>query len=95
MTLAEHVERYVTFRRALGHTYVQQARCLQDYAAYAEARGESFVRTSTVLDWASTTPSPRQAQVIAQAVRGKLGDGEEAVARVKKRGTARRRRSRE
>ena len=63
MTLAEHVERYVTFRRALGHTYVQQARCLQDYAAYAEARGESFVRSSTVLDWASTTPSPRQAQV--------------------------------
>ena len=63
MTLAEHVERYVTFRRALGHAYVQQARCLQDYAAYAEARGERFVRSSAVLDWASTTPSPRQAQV--------------------------------
>ena len=63
MTLAEHVERYVTFRRALGHTYVEQARCLEDYAAYAEARGESFVRSGTVLDWASTTPSPRRAQV--------------------------------
>ena len=63
MTLAEHVERYVTFRRALGHAYVEQARCLEDYAAYAEARGESFVRSGTVLDWASTTPSPRQAQV--------------------------------
>ena len=63
MTLAEHVERYVTFRRALGHAYVEQARCLQDYAAYGEARGDSFVRSSTVLDWASTTPSPRQAQV--------------------------------
>ena len=32
MTLAEHVERYVTFRRALGHAYVEQARCLHDYA---------------------------------------------------------------
>ena len=63
MTLAEHVQNYVTFRRALGHAYVQQARCLQDYAAYAEARGERFVRSSTVLEWASTTPSPRQAQV--------------------------------
>ena len=63
MTLAEHVEHYVTFRRALGHAYVQQARCLQDYATYAEARGDSFVRSSTVLEWASTTPSPRQAQV--------------------------------
>ena len=63
MTLAEHVEHYVAFRRALGHAYVQQARCLVDYAAYAEARGDSFVRNSTVLDWASKTPSPRQAQV--------------------------------
>ena len=63
MTLAEHVERYVTFRRALGHAYVEQARCLHDYVTYAEACGDSFVRTSTVLDWASTTPSPRQAQV--------------------------------
>ena len=43
MTLAEHVERYVTFRRALGHAYVEPARCLHDYAAYAETRGESFV----------------------------------------------------
>ena len=63
MTLAEHVERYVTFRRALGHAYVEQARCLHDYVTYAEACGDGFVRTSTVLDWASTTPSPRQAQV--------------------------------
>ena len=63
MTLVEHVEHYVKFRRALGHTYVQQARCLQDYATYAEARGDRFVRSSTVLEWASTTPSPRQAQV--------------------------------
>ena len=62
MTLAEHVEHYVTFRRALGHAYVEQARCLHDYVTHAEACGDSFVRTSTVLDWASTTPSPRQAQ---------------------------------
>ena len=60
--MAEHVERYVTFRRALCHAYVGQARCRQDYAAYAEARGDSFVRSGTGLDWPSTTPSPRQAQ---------------------------------
>ncbi len=62
MTLAEHVEHYVAFRRALGHVYVQQARYLQDYAIYAEACGDSFVRSSTVLEWASTASSPRQAQ---------------------------------
>ena len=63
MTLAEHVEHYVIFRRALGHAYVDQARFLHDYATYAEARGERFVRRSTVLDWACKTPSPRQARV--------------------------------
>ncbi len=63
MTLVEHVEHYVTYRRALGHAYVGQARFLQDYATYTEARGDRFVRSSTVLEWASTTPSPRQAQV--------------------------------
>ena len=42
---------------------MEQARCLHDYATHAEACGDSFVRSSTVLDWASTTPSPRQAQV--------------------------------
>ena len=60
MTLAEHAEHYVTFRRALGYSCEAQAQCLQDYATYAGACGDSFVRTSTVLDWASTAPSPRQ-----------------------------------
>jgi len=68
MTLAEHVEHYVTYRRALGHAYVEQARCLHDYATYAEARGERFVRRSTVLGWACTTLSPRQARVRLRCV---------------------------
>ena len=68
MTLTEHVEHYVTFRQALGHAYVQQARCLQDYATHAEARGERFVRSSTVLEWASTTSSARQAQAKLRCV---------------------------
>ncbi len=62
MTLAEHVEHYVSFRQALGHSYGEQARCLRDYAARAESCGDSFVRTDTVLDWATTGTSPRQAQ---------------------------------
>ena len=50
MTLGEHVEHCAAFRRALGHVYVQQARCLLDYAAHAEACGDCFVRSNTVLD---------------------------------------------
>ena len=62
MTLAEHAERYAAFRRALGHSHGAQTRCLRDCAAYAEACGDSFVRTGTVLDRATTNTSPRQAQ---------------------------------
>ena len=46
----------------------------------------------------ATLVEPSRARVeegIAQAERGELGDGEEAVARVKKRAAAKRRRSRE
>ena len=63
MSLVKHVEHYVTFRKALGHAYGEQERCLKDYAVYAEACGDRFVRTSTVLDWVSKTPSPRRAQI--------------------------------
>ena len=62
MTLAEQVRTYVKFRRDLGCDYTQQAHVLDDYATYAEACGDSFVRSGTVLDWASKTSSPRQAQ---------------------------------
>ena len=68
MTLAEHVERYVAFRQALGHAYAQQARNLRNYAAHAEACGDSFVRTSTVLDWAMTNTSCRQARAKLRCV---------------------------
>ena len=63
MSLVKHVEHYVTFRKALGHAYGEQERCLKNYAVYAEACGDRFVRTSTVLDWVSKTPSPRRAQI--------------------------------
>ena len=63
MSLVEHVEHYVTFRKALGHAYGEQERSLRDYAAYAEACGDRFVRNSTVLDWVSKTPSPQRAQI--------------------------------
>lgn len=62
MTLTEHVDAYVRLRRALGHSYVEQARFLRNYASHAEACGDSFVRTGTAPEWASAAPSPRSAQ---------------------------------
>ena len=68
MTLAEHVDAYVRYRQALGHSYAEQAQYLKSYATYAEARGDAFVCSGTVLDWATTTPSPRQAQLRLRCV---------------------------
>ncbi len=62
MTLLEKVNDYVSFRKALGYKYDQQARVLNDYATYAMDCGDQFVRCSTVFNWLSNTPSSRQRQ---------------------------------
>ncbi len=62
MTLTEHVNEYVGFRKAMGYVYDKQARILKDFATHAEDCGDRFVRSSTVLDWLSQTPSPQQKQ---------------------------------
>ena len=62
MTLVEHVERYVSLKRATGYVFVDQEKQLRDYAAYAEVRGDDRIVASTVPDWASRTSSNRQGQ---------------------------------
>ena len=51
------VERYVASIRAAGHTFRQDARLLADYAAFAQARGDSHVRAQSVLEWARRSSS--------------------------------------
>lgn len=58
--LSHDVIRYVELRRALGYSYRVQGQLLHRFAAFAEGRGESHVRTQTVLDWASQAPSAAQ-----------------------------------
>ncbi len=60
MTLTEHVNDYVKYRRAMGYVYGKQARVLTDFATYAEYRGDRFMRSSTVFDWLSQTSSLQQ-----------------------------------
>ena len=62
MTLMEHVERYVSLKRATGRTFGDQEKQLRDYAAYAEERGDDRILAGTVLDWATRTSSNRQGQ---------------------------------
>ncbi len=54
------VSRYVEMHRALGFQYRAQSLLLHNFAAFAEAQGDTTVRVDRVLDWASNAPSAAQ-----------------------------------
>lgn len=58
--LSEHVNRYVELHRAMGFKYRIQACLLRHFVRFAESRGDCFVRTASVLAWASEAPSASQ-----------------------------------
>lgn len=58
MTMREHVERHVAFRRGLGCKFVTEERMLLGYADHAMARGERFTKIDGIMAWASDAPSP-------------------------------------
>ncbi len=51
---------YVELRRAVGFKFRHQSCLLRNFSAFAEARGDSYVRTETVLAWAAEAPSAAQ-----------------------------------
>lgn len=57
MSLAEDVERYIAFKRALGLKFKPQGRVLHRFAEFSQERDERFVRRTTVLDWTGAAPS--------------------------------------
>ena len=61
MTLMDHVARYVALKRRLGYDYRTHAAILRRYARFADGRGDSVVRTTTVTEWASAAVSRHQA----------------------------------
>jgi integrase len=58
--LNDEVARYVALHRSLGYRFRIQAGLLGLYARFAEARGETGIRTDTALAWAGEAPSPAQ-----------------------------------
>ena len=62
MTMTDHAKDYVASRKALGLSFRGQERVLMRYAEHADARGDKFVRINSVLDWAGTATSVRDAQ---------------------------------
>lgn len=67
--LREDIERYIELRQALGYKFRVQASLLSCFARYAEARGDSVVRSQTALDWAGDAPSAPQRRERLNVVR--------------------------
>ncbi len=58
--LSDDVTRYTDLRRSLGFKVRATACLLRRYAEFAEARGDSFVQSRTVIDWAAKALSAPQ-----------------------------------
>ena len=69
MTMRDHVDRYVMFRRRLGPKFAKPERMLRGYADYAMARGEQFTEIGGMLAWASTGRTTRGIHDRLNAVR--------------------------
>ena len=67
--IIDAVERYVALTRTAGHIFRKEARCLANYAAFAQARGENHVRAQSVLEWARRSSSALQRRRLVLLVR--------------------------
>jgi integrase/recombinase XerD len=56
--LTAHIDRYVALRQTLGFKLRDTARLLHAFARFAAARGDTHIRTSTAVAWATEAPSP-------------------------------------
>ena len=57
-TITGHVERFVAMKRKLGYRFTWDANLLRSFARFAEDRNETFIRSATAVEWASTARAP-------------------------------------
>ena len=58
--ITENVARFVAMKRKLGYRFKSEARVLRSFARFAAAQDEAFIRSATVLEWATTAASQPQ-----------------------------------
>jgi len=56
--LTTHVERYLALRRTLGYKLRNPSTNLRSFARFADAKGDTHVRSSTAVVWATEASSP-------------------------------------
>jgi integrase/recombinase XerD len=61
--LIADVERYISLRQTLGYKLREVAANLRGFASFADQRGDTHVRASTAVDWATAAPSPHARHV--------------------------------
>ena len=54
-TITDHVARYIETRQALGYRFATNEVLLKSFARFAEASGETFIRSGIAIDWASAS----------------------------------------
>ena len=59
--LGEHLDRYLTIRRALGFKLVDARRLLNDFVTFADAAGQSTITIEIALSWANLPPATSHA----------------------------------
>ena len=62
------VERYIALRRKLGYGLLQTDRLLKAYAQFAKCQGDTHVRVSTAVAWATAASTPGTRYVRLNAV---------------------------
>lgn len=62
-TIAEEAARFVAMRQKLGYRYKRNGEPLHSFARFAEDRGETFIRSTTVLEWASSSTASAHERV--------------------------------
>ena len=68
--LAQAVESYVAVRRAAGFAFNSEGAQLKSFAAFSEARGESYVRTPLAIEWAGLARRvPQRARRLGSVIR--------------------------
>mgnify|MGYP002279216469 CR=1 FL=1 len=58
--ISRDIERYVNLKRVAGYKFYVQDKMLRNFAEFATAYGDKFVRSQRVFDWAVRASSPDQ-----------------------------------
>ena len=72
LMLTDHVERYLSLRQTLGYKLRNTLRNLRAFASFAAQRGDTHVRTSTAVAWATRGARARLMKIAVENVRAFL-----------------------